>query len=357
MKIIYTIIVIAVLLLLFVGYMGYFSSYDVEEKEIETSAWVKCFRQSRPIDKIALYVPWWNAALFSTVLMLSIPAKIAWCEDITLLTPPDKDWNISPEIAYCANKCCINTIIKLGWAQAIWAVSIWTESITKVDKIFGPWNSYVTAAKLLSQNKYWISIDMPAGPSEVLIIWDQNSNPSFIASDLLSQAEHWPDSQAILILIWDQNLWEINNEINKQLKTLARKNYAQKSLEESFILIVENAKQALNFSNNYAPEHLIINLKNPKQYISKIKNAWSVFLWEFTPESAWDYASGTNHTLPTSWFAKTYSWISVDSFIKKITFQEISKDWLTKLWNTITKMAEKEWLDAHKNAVTIRLND
>ena len=325
------------------------------EKEIETTIWVKCFRENRAIEKVGLYIPWWTAALFSTVLMLAIPAQIAKCDEVVLLTPPNKKWEIAPEILFTAKKCWVKKILKIGWAQAIWAISIWTKTIWKVDKIFWPWNSFVTAWKMLAQMAEWVAIDMPAGPSEVLVIWDKNSNAKFIASDLLSQCEHWEDSQSVLILIWDENLEKIKTEIKIQIEQISRKNIAQKSLKNSFILVVKTENEAFNFSNKYAPEHLILHLKNPRKYISKIKNAGSVFLWEFTPESAWDYASWTNHTLPTSGFAKSYSWVSLESFQKKITFQEISKEWIKNIWKYVEIMAEAEGLDAHKNAITVRL--
>lgn len=334
---------------------SFHSSQKQKIKKVQTMPWVTCFQEERAIENVALYIPWGLAPLFSTALMLWIPAKIAWCKNIILLSPPNKKWEIAKEILYCAKKCWIKNIFKIWGAQAIWAATIWTKTIPKVDKIFGPWNSYVTAAKMYSQGEYGVSIDMPAWPSEVLVIWDQNSKPDFIASDLLSQAEHGPDSQSVLVLVWDKNLNDIKNELSRQLELLTRKEIAKKSLENSFIIVVDSIDKAIEFSNLYAPEHLIINLKNPEKLIKKIQNAWSVFLWKYASESVGDYASWTNHTLPTSWFAKTYSWVSLDSFTKKISFQKLTKGWLLKLAKTVQIMAEREWLDAHKNSITIRL--
>jgi len=328
---------------------------NTKELEIQIDEWISCFRENRAIEKVALYVPWWTAPLFSTVLMLAIPAKIAWSKNIILLTPPNEKWNIPPEILYTAETCWVKNILKIGWSQAIWAVSIWTKTIEKVDKIFWPWNSFVTDAKMLAQSKYWVAIDMPAWPSEVLVIWDKNSNPKFLAADLISQCEHGPDSQSVLVLEWDEILEKILKEIETQSKRLKRKDIIQKSLKNSFILITNSNEESFNFSNKYAPEHLIIHLKNSREYISQIQNAGSVFLWENSPESAWDYASWTNHTLPTSWFAKSYSWVCVESFQKKITFQELTKKGLQKIWSAIEIMAEAEGLEAHKNAVSVRL--
>lgn len=325
------------------------------EDKIEITEWITCFRENRAIENIALYIPWWTAPLFSTVLMLAIPAKIAWCKNIYLITPPNNKWKVHPAILYTAKLCWIKNIITLWWAQAIWAVAIWTESIQKVDKIFWPWNSFVTSAKMIAQSKYWIAIDMPAWPSEVLIIWDENSNPEFMVSDILSQAEHWPDSQSILVLNSDKNLKSIKKQLEVQISKLDRKDFIEKSLAKSYILITNSNIESFKFSNNYAPEHLIIHLNNPEKYINLIQNAWSVFLWEYSPESAWDYASWTNHTLPTSWFAKNYSWVSVESFQKRITFQKITKLWLNKIWKSVENMAEAEWLHAHKNAISVRL--
>lgn len=320
-------------------------------EKIETTKGVFCWRESRAIETVGLYIPGGTAPLFSTLLMSAIPAQIAKCENIILCTPP----NPAPEILWTAKLCDIKpqNIFQIGGAQAILAMSQGTEQVPKVDKIFGPGNQFVTTAKMLVSTK--TAIDIPAGPSEVLVIADKNANASFVAADLLSQAEHGEDSQSVLVSLDSKKTTEISNEIKKQLALLSRKEITQKSLNNSFIIQVENPNQALNFSNEYAPEHLILNIKNPQKYFSKIKNAGSVFVGQNACESFGDYASGTNHILPTSGFAKSFSGVSVESFLKKITFQELTNEGVKKLGKSVEIMAEAEQLNAHKNAVTIRL--
>jgi len=292
--------------------------------------------------------------LFSTVLMLGVPSQIAGCEEVILCTPPDSQGNIHPAILFAANLCRISKIAKIGGIQAIAALSLGTESIPKTEKIFGPGNQYVTAAKIHAQ-QLGVAIDMPAGPSEVLIIADHTSIPAFVASDLLAQAEHGIDSQVILIT-WDAHLTEkVLKCIEEQLIDLPRRNITQKALENSKIILVESKREALEISNEYAPEHLILAVEDETFFLKGIINAGSVFIGNYTPESAGDYASGTNHTLPTNGFAKSYSGVSLDSFIKKITFQKITPNGLKNLGSTIEVMASHEQLEAHKNAVTIRL--
>ena len=323
-------------------------------EEIETTEGVICWRESRAIEKVGLYIPGGTAPLFSTVLMLSVPAQIAGCKEVVLCTPPQKDGSINPAILYTAQLCGITKIFKVGGAQAIAALTLGTESISKVDKIFGPGNQYVTQAKQLAM-EYNVAIDLPAGPSEVLVIADQSANPEFCAADLLSQAEHGTDSQVIFIstdqFIFNKTL----KEIEKQLAELPRNEIAKLALENSRFILLKSIDEALEMSNFYAPEHLILSVENPRIYISKITNAGSIFLGNYTPESAGDYASGTNHTLPTNGFAKNYSGVSLDSFVKKITIQEITKIGLKNIGKTIEVMAEAEGLNAHKNAVSLRL--
>ncbi len=325
------------------------------EPKTETSAGVTCWRKSVAIQKIGLYIPGGSAPLFSTILMLGIPALLAGCEDIIICTPPDKQGNIDPAILFTADLLGIKTIYKVGGAQAIAAMSLGTESITKVDKIFGPGNQYVTEAKSQIQS-LGVAIDMPAGPSELLIIADSNATPSFVAADLLSQAEHGPDSQVILVTDQEEKAKQILAEVTIQLSELPRKSIAEKSIANSRIIILKDIESCIQFSNVYAPEHLILALDNAETYSEKIINAGSVFLGRYSCESAGDYASGTNHTLPTNGYAKSYSGVSVDSFVKKITFQNITKKGIQNIGPSIELMAAAEGLDAHKNAVTIRLN-
>lgn len=326
--------------------------------EVETMLGVQCKRVARPIERVGLYVPGGTAVLPSTLMMLGIPAMLADCSTIVIATPPQKDGSIADEILYIAQKIGATHLLKSGGAQAVAGMALGTESIPKVDKILGPGNQYVTAAKMMLQNsEAKITIDMPAGPSEVLVIADGSANPEFVAADLLSQAEHGEDSQVVLLATTDFNWDACNRAIEQQLSNLPRKEVAKKAIDQSFSITIENLEQAFEFSNQYAPEHLIIQCENPEQYEEQIINAGSVFLGHWTPESAGDYASGTNHTLPTYGYARMFSGVSVDSFIKKITMQQISEEGLQVLGPTVEKLAEIEGLQAHKNAVSIRLKD
>lgn len=327
-----------------------------EIKKIETMPGVTCWRQSVPVEKIGLYIPGGSAPLFSTILMLAVPAKIAGCKEIILCTPPGKKGKIHPAILYTAKLCGISKICKAGGAQAIAAMGYGTESIPEVFKIFGPGNQFVTAAKQLIQQE-GVAIDMPAGPSEVLVIADDTAIPEFVAADLLSQAEHGTDSQVLLLTTSNILAKKVNDCLEKQIQDLPRKQIALKALENSKIIIVHNIDEAIEFSNLYAPEHLILSIENAESMFEKISNAGSVFIGNYSPESAGDYASGTNHTLPTNGYAVNYSGVSLDSFVKKITYQQLSKDGLNNLGAIVMKMAEAEGLDAHKNAVAIRLKD
>ncbi|AZI56771.1 histidinol dehydrogenase [Epilithonimonas vandammei] len=330
------------------------SSQQEDKKIIETTEGVFCWRENRAIENIGIYIPGGTAPLFSTVLMLGIPANIAGCKNIALCSPPDKNGKIHPVILFTASLIGIKNIFKVGGSQAIAGLTFGTETIPKVDKIFGPGNQYVTAAKQLALN-YNLAIDIPAGPSEVLVIADEMSIPSFVAADLLSQAEHGTDSQVILLSNSERIINEINIEINKQLNDLPRKEIAEIALQNSKSILLSSIDEAIEFSNFYAPEHLILAIENAENFTNKITNAGSVFLGNYSPESAGDYASGTNHTLPTNGFAKNYSGVSLDSFVKKITFQNITKTGIRNLGQTIELMAEAEELMAHKNAVSIRL--
>jgi len=325
-----------------------------QSEEIETVEGVVCWRESRGIEKVGLYIPGGTAPLFSTVLMLAVPAEIAGCKEVILCTPTQKDGSINPAILYTAQLCGITKIFKVGGAQAVAALTFGTETIPKVDKIFGPGNQYVTQAKQLAM-EYNVAIDLPAGPSEVLVIADESANPEFCAADLLSQAEHGTDSQVIFISTDEIIFNETLKEIEKQVAELPRNEIAKSALENSRFILMKSVDEAVEMSNFYAPEHLILAVENPRNYIPKITNAGSVFLGNYTPESAGDYASGTNHTLPTNGFAKNYSGVSLDSFVKKITIQEISKTGLQNIGKTIELMAAAEGLDAHKNAVLLRL--
>jgi len=330
------------------------NSQKAVEEVIETSPGVNCWRKSVAIEKVGLYIPGGSAPLFSTILMLGIPAKIAGCTEISLCTPTNKEGKINPAILYTANLVGINTIYKGGGAQAIAALTFGTESIPKVDKIFGPGNQYVTKAKEMAQQD-GVAIDMPAGPSEVLVIADATSNPAFVAADLLSQAEHGADSQVILV---SDNEAMINTsliEIEKQLIELPRNEIAKKALENSKTILFNSIEECVKFSNEYAPEHLIFATENAESYLDKVINAGSVFIGNYSCESAGDYASGTNHTLPTNGYAKNYSGVSLDSFVKKITFQKLSKAGIKGIGKAIELMAEAEGLFAHKNAVSLRL--
>lgn len=327
-----------------------------QEKIMENLPGVRCWQKPVPIENVGLYIPGGTAPLFSTVLMLGIPAKIAGCKNIVLTTPPDKEGKVNPAILYAAMLCGIDTIVKAGGAQAIAAMAQGTETIPKVDKIFGPGNQYVTAAKQWLSN-YGVAYDMPAGPSEVLVIADNTSKPAFVAADLLSQAEHGVDSQVVLLTNSPELLDQVQKELNLQIENLPRKEIALECLEQSMMIQFSDLEECMNFSNRYAPEHLIIATGNYSQLKDDVINAGSVFLGNYTPESAGDYASGTNHTLPTNAFAKSFSGVNLDSYLKKITFQEIQKEGLEKIGPAISCMAENETLQAHSNAVKIRLTN
>ena len=321
----------------------------------ETSEGVECWQEKRPIQKVGLYIPGGTAPLFSSVLMLAIPAQIAGCRDIILATPPNKRGKIHPAIIYAAQQCGVTKIIKVGGIQAIAGLTFGTETIPQVYKIFGPGNQYVTVAKQLA-TKYGVAIDMPAGPSELLVVADSTANASFVASDLLSQAEHGTDSQVILVSTSKEKLAAIEIEIEKQIELLSRKKIAKKAIDNSKLLFVETKEIALQLINEYGPEHFIVCTADNDFYVEGVENAGSVFIGDYTPESAGDYASGTNHTLPTNGYSKAYSGVNLDSFLKTISFQKISEKGIQKIGETIEILAAAEGLDAHKNAVTLRLN-
>ena len=325
------------------------------EEKVETMSGVTCWRELRAIEKVGLYIPGGTAVLPSTLLMLGIPARIAGCSEIVVCTPPQKDGKVNPFIAYVALLLGIDKIYLTGGAQAIAAMAYGTETITKTDKIFGPGNQFVTKAKTIIQSTTTTAIDMPAGPSEVLVIADETANPVFIAADLLAQAEHGVDSQAILVTTSAYIAEETKKEINRQLPVLPRGAIALVAIQNSYIIKTDTLDEAMAFSNEYAPEHLILATASWQQLTAKIINAGSVFLGNLTPESAGDYASGTNHTLPTSSYAKAYSGVSVDSFVKKITFQHITPEGIKNIGPTVEVLAELEGLTAHKNAVTVRM--
>ncbi len=321
---------------------------------LETMPGVTCWQKAVPIDKVGLYVPGGSAPLFSTVLMLAIPARIAGCPEIVLCTPPGQDGKINPAILFAAQFSGVKKVYKLGGVQAIGAMAYGTASVPKVFKIFGPGNQYVTAAKqLVSMSQ--VAIDMPAGPSEVMVVADSSANPAFVASDLLSQAEHGGDSQVVLVTNNDEFAIQVKRQVDQQLQQLPRKTFAEKALGNSIVIVLNNKNQIIELINRYAPEHLILSTSDYKDLADKIVNAGSVFLGNFTPESAGDYASGTNHTLPTNGWARTYSGVNLDSFVKKVTFQEITPEGLENIGPAVEVMAAAEQLDAHKNAVTIRL--
>lgn len=325
------------------------------ENRIETMPGVTCWRESRAIERVGLYIPGGTAVLPSTFLMLGIPAVLAGCKEIVVCSPPQKDGKTNCYLAYCALKLGIDRIYLVGGAQAVAAMAYGTESVPKVYKIFGPGNRYVTQAKQLIQSGTMTAIDMPAGPSEVLILADETANPAYIASDLLAQAEHGTDSQTILVATSKAIIDSTLKQIELQIQDLPRKDIAAKAIENSYAVLVEDLEQGMEFSNAYAPEHLILSTTGFETLIPLIYNAGSVFLGNLTPESAGDYASGTNHTLPTSGFAKAYSGVSLDSFLKKITFQHITEQGLTNIGRTVEVLAQAEGLQAHKNAITIRL--
>lgn len=330
-----------------------------DEKSVENMKGVKCKRVARSIGSVGLYVPGGTAVLPSTALMLAVPAQIAGCKTVVLATPPSQDGSICKEVLYCAKKAGVTQILKAGGAQAISAMAWGTESCPKAEKIFGPGNQYVTAAKMILQNsEAMISIDMPAGPSEVLVIADKHASPVHIAADLLSQAEHGPDSQVVLVIAGDGvDIKAIDEEIKKQCESLPRGQFALKALSHSFTVFSRDIVEAISFSNLYAPEHLIINVKDAEKWEGLVENAGSVFLGQWTPESVGDYASGTNHVLPTYGYARMYSGVSLDSFRKYITVQSLSEEGLRNLGPYVATMAEVEGLDAHKRAVTLRLAD
>lgn len=334
-----------------------FHKSQIQKKEIiKINEGISCWQEKRPIERVGFYIPGGTAPLFSTVLMLGIPSLIANCPNRILCTPPDKNGEIPVEILYVCKICKIKNIFKVGGSQAIAAMTLGTETIPMVNKIFGPGNQYVTVAKKYSMN-FGVSIDMPAGPSELLVLADESANPKFVASDLLSQAEHGCDSQVILVSNSKKIINDINNEIDIQKKKLERINIINESLKNSKSIFFNLIDDALDFINDYAPEHYIINVKNEDYCISKLVSAGSVFLGNYTPESAGDYASGTNHTLPTNGYAKQYSGVNTDSFLKTITFQKITKYGLKSISSTVETMAKHEGLDAHKNAVSIRINN
>lgn len=324
-------------------------------QKVETTSGVTCWQKAVAIEKVGLYIPGGTAPLFSTVLMLAVPAHIAGCKEIVLCTPPNKEGKVHPAILFAAETAGVSKIFKAGGIQAIAAMAYGTESVPKVYKIFGPGNQYVTAAKQLVSLKD-VAIDMPAGPSEVEVIADETANPDFIAADFLSQAEHGADSQAILVTSCEGIVAPVIKAIQEQLSKLSRKEITEKALEHSRIIVLKDELEVIDFTNAYAPEHLIIQTANYSHIAGQIENAGSVFMGPYTPESAGDYASGTNHTLPTNGYAKAYSGVNLDSFIKKITFQEITAEGIKNLGGTIQIMAAGEQLDAHRNAVTIRLN-
>lgn len=331
------------------------SAQRFEEIKVETSPGVTCIQRSVPISKVGLYIPGGTAPLFSTVLMLAIPAKIAGCSEIVLCSPPDRNGKINPYILYAARIAGVTNAYKVGGAQAVAAMAYGTESVPKVDKIFGPGNQYVVAAKQLVSLSD-VAIDMPAGPSEVEVLTDESSNSSFVAADLLSQAEHGADSQVLLVSTDRNMIDKVVVELEKQLEELPRKKIAAKSISHSQAIYVDNMETAISITNEYAPEHLILSVKNYNDIASKITNAGSVFLGQYACESAGDYASGTNHTLPTKAYAKAYSGLCLDSFMRKMTLQELTPQGIKSIGHAVELMAGAEGLDAHKNAMTLRLN-
>ncbi len=324
--------------------------------EVETTSGVDCWQEKRPIQKVGFYIPGGSAPLFSTVLMLAIPAQIAGCSQVVLCTPPTKEGTVHPAVLYAAKRCGIQNIYKVGGIQAIAAMTYGTESITKVYKIFGPGNQFVTLAKQYATT-LGVAIDMPAGPSELLVVGDSSANPAFVASDLLSQAEHGPDSQVILVSTDKKLIDEVSVELEKQLEELPRKEIAKKAIANSKMIYFDSKQDAADCIDEYGPEHYIICCEEEQFYIDAIHNAGSVFIGNYTPESAGDYASGTNHTLPTNGYTKQYSGVNLDSFLKQMTFQKISEKGIQAIGPAIELMAEEEGLQAHKNAVTLRLNE
>lgn len=331
------------------------SSQRVESKKVETTPGVVCWQEKRPIQKVGLYIPGGTAPLFSTILMLAVPATIAGCQEIVLCTPPDSEGKVNPAILFTAKLCGITKVFKVGGIQAIAGMTFGTQTIPQVYKLFGPGNQFVTVAKQMAL-KYGVAIDLPAGPSELLVMADESADPAFVASDLLSQAEHGEDSQVILVSSSDSVTKAVQAALEIQLEKLPRKDIAAKAIENSKSFVCESEQMALDLVNAYAPEHLILCMKNADDLLPKVINAGSVFVGNYTPESAGDYASGTNHTLPTNGFARNFSGVNLDSFCKALTFQKISPEGLRNIGNAIELMAEAEGLFAHKNAVSIRLN-
>ncbi|WP_455998562.1 histidinol dehydrogenase [Phocaeicola barnesiae] len=344
----------AAIMLAFNNIKKFHEAQKFESKPVNTLPGVTCWQKAVAIEKVGLYVPGGTAPLFSTVLMLATPAQIAGCKEIVLCTPPNREGKIHPAILYAAKIAGVSRVFKAGGVQAIGAMAYGTSSVPKVYKIFGPGNQYVMAAKQ-EVSLHDVAIDMPAGPSEVAVLADETANPVFVASDLLSQAEHGVDSQSMLITTSATLIRAVTEEVERQLEELPRKEIAARSLEHSKLILIDNMELAVEMMNRYAPEHLIIETRNYHELAEKIVNAGSVFLGAYSPESAGDYASGTNHTLPTNGYAKAYSGVSLDSFIRKITFQEITKEGIATIGPAIEVMAANEYLDAHKNAVSVRL--
>lgn len=330
-------------------------SQKLQPKQIETTDGVMCWQESRPVEKVGIYVPGGSAPLISTVLMLGVPAQLAGCKEVVLCTPPNKDGLINSAICYAAQKVGVTKIAMVGGIQAIAALTCGTKSVPKVEKIFGPGNQYVTAAKQYAM-KYGVAIDIPAGPSEVMVVADDSAEPSFVAADLLSQAEHGPDSQVVLVTTNVTIFEKVRQELSTQLNRLPRKDIAEAALNNSFCIVLSDLNDCIDFANTYAPEHLILSINDSEALAKKVNNAGSVFLGNYSPESAGDYASGTNHTLPTGGWAKSYGGVSLDSFIKKVTFQQLTKSGLEKLGPAIEELARAEGLQAHARAVTIRTN-
>ena len=330
------------------------AAQKTESVTVETTNGVTCWQEKRPIQKVGLYIPGGSAPLFSTILMLAVPATIAGCKEIVLCTPPDKNGEVNAAILYTAKLCGVTKTYKIGGIQAIAAMTFGTETVPSVYKIFGPGNQYVTVAKQLA-TKYNVAIDMPAGPSELLIYADETANPTFVASDLLSQAEHGPDSQVILVSTSKKIITETEKEVEAQLEKLPRKDIATQAISNSKLILVDTEEEALEMINEYGPEHFIVISENEEYFVKNIQNAGSVFIGNYTPESAGDYASGTNHTLPTNGYSKQYSGVNLDSFLKSMTFQKISEKGIKNIGPTIEIMAKAEGLEAHKNAVSIRL--
>ncbi|RPD45787.1 histidinol dehydrogenase [Hymenobacter sediminis] len=334
--------------------LGFHEAQVPQPEQVETMPGVHCWRRAVPVQRVGLYIPGGTAPLFSTLLMLGVPARLAACPEVVLCTPPQRDGSVNPVILFTAQLLGITTIIKAGGAQAVAALTGGTASVPAVDKIFGPGNRYVTAAKQLA-TRYGVAIDMPAGPSEVLVIADASANPAFVAADLLSQAEHGPDSQVILLSDSLSILEATQAEVTRQLQELPRAEVAAQALQESRAILLRTPEEMLYFSNQYAPEHLILAVQNPEQLAEGVTSAGSVFLGHLTPEAAGDYASGTNHTLPTNGYARNYSGVSLDSFLKKITFQRLSTEGLRQVGPVVELMAEAEGLRAHARAITLRL--